>query len=225
MSKPVRPFLGESAEDRVRSRRNLLIEKGFELIADKAWRQASIAQICRDVKLNKRYFYESFESLEELENTVINELTSELIAVALKTVSQPQANALVTEQLARDVLKACVSWLAEDPRKASVLFSYATDNDRARAQREGVINQLAQTLANFGFNYHQPANQRIEITHTHKTVAKLSSALMIGGTIESILIWLDGKLDLSIDELVEYLAKFWVSLGDTAVSIAQPSDD
>lgn len=223
MTKPVRPFLGETAETRVQNRRNLLIQRGFELLADNGWHQSSIAQICRDLKLNKRYFYESFKTLEELESAVVNKLTSELIAIALASSSNPAAKELDTEKLAQHVLMACLSWFVEDKRRAKVLFSNACENENTKTQRELVINQLAQTLASFGMEYHQPKDELIEITSKHQTIAKLSSALMIGGTIESTMNWLDGKLDLTLEEFAEYTAKLWVSLGTTTVEIALSS--
>lgn len=220
MTKPVRPFLGETAETRVENRRNILIQRAFELIANDEWRKSSIAQICRDVQLNKRYFYESFKNLEELENAVVSQLTSELIGIALTNSSDPDSKALETEQLAQHVLKACLSWFLEDKRRASVLFNNATDNEHARKQREFIINQFGQTLASFGIEYHQPRNKSIDITESHQTIAKLGSAFMIGGTIESTMNWLDGKIDLTLEEFTQYTAKFWVSLGATAVEIA-----
>lgn len=220
MPKPVRPFLGESAASRVQHRRDLFVQTAFEALANGTWRSTSIAQLCRDVNLNKRYFYESFQSLENLEDAVVSKFTTELIAVGLKASADASARQLNTEDLARHVLAACVSWLTEDTRRARVLFSKAADNPQARSHRENVIEQLSQTLSTFGFDYHRPQESKFKVTETHRTVAKLSSALLIGGTIESILSWLDGRLDLEMDEFVDYIAQFWVALANTAIDIA-----
>lgn len=220
MPQPVRPFLGESAESRVQSRRRQLIDRAFELLATDTWRQTSIAQLCRDVGLNKRYFYESFQDLAEVEDAVVDDLTSQLLATGWKSLAEAKMHQFDTEALARYVLKACITWLVQDPRRAQVLFSKASDNPRAIAHRDLVINQLGQTLSAFGVEYHQPKQKAVEVTARHRTLARLSSALLIGGTVESILSWIEGKLDLSLDEFVDYIARFWVALGDSAVSMA-----
>ncbi len=223
MSRPVRPFLGESAESRVNARRRLLLDKAFALMATDQWRDCSIAQLCRDAELNKRYFYESFQSLDALENAVVDDLTAALLDLGWKTVAEAQQMQMDTPALARHVLKACISWLVEDNGRAKILFGKASDNPYARLHREQVIAQLAQVLSSFGMAYHHPRQPRIEITPEHHTLAKLSAALLIGGTIESILAWINGGLDMSLDEFADYIARFWVVLGDAAVTMATAS--
>ncbi len=225
MSQPVRPFLGESAESRVQSRRRQLLDKAFEQMADGTWQQTSIAQLCREVSLNKRYFYESFQDLEELENAVVNDLTTQLLGIGWKSVADAQANKLDTEALARFVLRTCIAWLVKDPRRAKVLFSKASDNPHAKAHRDLVINQLGQTLSSFAVDYHHPLQPQIELTAKNKTLAKLGSALLIGGTVESVLNWVEGKIDLSLEEFTDYIARFWVALGNSAIEIAGGHDN
>lgn len=220
MSKPVRPFLGESAENRVESRRRLLMDQAFLLLADDQWRHASIAGLCRDVGLNKRYFYESFAGLDVLEDAVVEDLTATLLQRGFVSAAQAQQQGLDTDALARHVLGDCLAWLVDDPRRARVLFAKASDNPRARDQRNKVITQLAQALASFGVSYHQPRNGVVTLTEFHNQLANLGASILIGGSIESILRWLDGEISMSFDSFVDYLARFWVVMGNAAVSMA-----
>lgn len=221
MPHPVRPFLGESAESRVQARRRLLMDKSFELLAAGEWRHASIAQLCRDVNLNKRYFYESFADLDALEDAVVDDLTSTLMVLGLGAAETAQQQGMDTGTLARHVLATCLRWLIEDPRRAQVLFAKVSDNTRARDQRSRVIDQLAQTLTGFGVAYHQPRQPRMQPHETLQHLAHLSAAMLIGGTIESILRWLDGDIPLPLDAFIDYIARFWVVLGDAAVDMAR----
>lgn len=225
MPQPVRPFLGESAENRVRARRRLLLDRAFLLMSTDQWRDCSIAQLCRDVELNKRYFYESFQSLAELEDAVVDDLASELLNIGWSSAAQAQQQKLSTEALAHYVLKTCISWLVSDPNRARVLFSKVGDNPRAQAHRDMVVGQLAQALSAFGMEYHHPRQPDIPLTQKHQALARLGSALLIGGSIESILSWVNGAIDLSLDEFTEYVAKFWVALGNSAVAIAVESSE
>lgn len=220
MPQPVRPFLGESAASRVQTRRRQFVDKAFALMVQNTWRDCSIAQLCRDVGLNKRYFYESFESLGMLEDAVVEDLTSALLQIGFSAADEATQKKLSTEALARDVLGKCISWLVSEPGRARVLFSQANDNPRAKAHRDAVISQLAQALSTFGVEYHHPSRPHVAVTQKHRALAKLSAALLIGGTIESILNWVEGGIDLSLEEFIAYVANFWVALGNSAVEMA-----
>lgn len=220
MPQPVRPFLGESAESRIKARRRLLLDRAFVLMATDRWRDCSIAQLCRDVELNKRYFYESFQSLDELENAVVDDLTLALLTIGWQTVAEAQKLNMDTPALARHVLHACIAWLVEDTSRATVLFGKISDNPRAKLHRDQVIGQLAQALSSFALVYHHPRQPQVDLTPKHHALATLGSALLIGGTIESILTWVNGGIDLSLDDFTDYIARFWVALGDSAVTIA-----
>lgn len=220
MPQPVRPFLGESAESRIKARRRLLLDRAFVLMATDRWRDCSIAQLCRDAELNKRYFYESFQSLDELENAVVDNLTLALLNIGWQTVAEAQKLNMDTPALARHVLRACIAWLVEDTSRATVLFGKISDNPRAKLHRDQVIGQLAQALSGFALVYHHPSQPHVDLTPKHHALATLGSALLIGGTIESILAWVNGRIDLSLDDFMDYIARFWVALGDSAITIA-----
>lgn len=219
MSRPVRPFLGESAESRVLARRKQLLAPALQRMAEGTWTTCSIAQLCESAGLNKRYFYESFSSLDALEQAVVNDLTDELLRSGWEAVIDAQKAGMDTPALARHVLKACILWLLEDERRATVLFRTLGNTPGARAHRDQVIQRLADVLSNFGISYHKPRKPAVTITPKHQHLATLGASFLIGGTIESILMWLDGKIGLSQDEFIDDIAQFWVSLGESAVDI------
>ena len=227
MHRPERPFLGITAEVRIADRRQALLDRAFELISANEWTVSSISQICRDVGLNKRYFYESFSSLEDLENTLIDDLTKSLMAVGIGCLNALDLETTPTETLATEVLSACVRWLDEDRRRITVLFCNTQASHNTRNHRDWIVDQLAATLAEFGLDYHQPDQAKVTVTHAHRQIAKLGAALMIGGTIEALINWSDGKLDMTQDEFTHYIARFWVDLGATAAHLANgtPSEN
>lgn len=205
-----RPYLGESAEDRISARRRLLIDAAFDCMAvEGGWRQTSIAGLCRVAQLNKRYFYESFADLDELAGAVVDDLVAQLLAVSTEVAGVGLGEGFGTEQLARSVLSSAVGWLVEDPRRATVLFATASDHPRAQAHRREAVDALAAGLSAFSVEYHR-APERLPIV-------EVGSALLVGGSIEAVLRWLDGSADLSFDELIDDLAAFWVAIGSTAV--------
>jgi hypothetical protein len=164
---------------------------------------------------------QSFSDLATLENAVVEVLAGRLVSLALRSAAEAEEQDLGTEDLARHVLHASISWLVEDPRRARVLFATAGDNPRARDTRDTVINELAQTLSAFGLAYHRPRHPEVEVKETHHHLAGLSSSLLVGGTIETILRWIDGKIAMSLDEFTWHIARFWVILGDAATELSR----
>lgn len=209
MSQPKRPFLGESAESRISARRKVLLDTAFRMAAESGWKGVSIHQLCQQAGLNKRYFYESFSDLESLGAALVDDLAEQLIAIGQAAVLSGMQQGFDTLALARHALQHSIGWLVDDPRRARMLFSMAGDNPRALQHRQDVIRKFAQTLSAFSIEYHQA-------TEPH-AIAKVGSALLIGGTIEIVIGWLDGQLEVSLDELVEDVAGFWVAVGDSAI--------
>ncbi len=213
MSQPTRPFLGESAEARISTRRRILLETAFNMAAESGWKGLSIHQLCQEAGLNKRYFYESFAGLDELGAALIDDLAEQLIATGQAAVQSGLQQGFDTMALARHALRHSIGWLVDDPRRARMMFSMASDNPRALVHRQDVIRKFAQTLSIFSIEYHQADEPHV--------IAKVGSALLIGGTIEIIVSWLDGQLEVSLDELVEDVASFWVAVGNSAIDLTK----
>lgn len=213
MSQPTRPFQGESAESRISARRQILLDTAFQMAAESGWKGLSIHQLCQAAGLNKRYFYESFADLEELGGALVDDLAEQLIATGQAAVQSGLQQGFDTMALAQHALTHTIGWLVADPRRARMLFSMAGDNPRALQHRQDVIRKFAQTLSLFSIEYHQADEPHV--------IAKVGSALLIGGTIEIVVSWLDGQLEVSLDELVEDVASFWVAVGNSAIDLTE----
>ncbi|MDD5225283.1 MAG: TetR/AcrR family transcriptional regulator [bacterium] len=207
---PVRPYLGESAKDRVQARRRLLMDTAFQLLASDGWRKVTIENICSQAKLNKRYFYESFSDLDDLFAAVVDELASGLVETAFKSARAARQAGLSTEDFARAAMTEVVKFITDDPRRARVLFTEIADSPRAVAHRRAVILGLAKAISAYGYEYHN-------VTGTD-TFSELASALLIGGSIEVILGWLDGNIAISREHLIDDLAALWIFVGDGVAS-------
>jgi AcrR family transcriptional regulator len=212
MASSERPYQGESAENRVAARRRRLLNTGFELMATGGWRPVTIDSLCRRAKLNKRYFYESFADLDAVADAVVDELATTLLTIALDAANTAQAAGLATDALARAVMKVVIGWLVDDPRRARVLFSEVSDNPRAQAHRKMVIRQMAHEISVFGHAYHGAEKP--------EPIAQAGAALLIGGSIEALLSWLDGDVQMSLEEFIDDIAGFWVAVGTAAVQMA-----
>lgn len=208
-----RVYSGVSAATRVAARRRLLLDAAFARMAEDDGRGSSIDQLCRDASLNKRYFYESFADLTQLEHAVVDELAAQLLAIGLEAANAGRDAGHSTEQLSRATMTAVLGYLVEDPRRARVLFGPTVGGQRAAEHRKATVRWLARELAKFGHVFHGATSS--------EPVAEVAAALLIGGSMEVVLSWLDGDIAMSLDQLVDYLAGLWVILGDGAVALAR----
>jgi AcrR family transcriptional regulator len=207
----VRPHLGKSPEERIELRRRRLLDTAFEILADDGWKKLTINNLCRRAKLSKRYFYESFPNLDEVAAAIFDELASTIVNIGFQVARKAQKDGLSIDNLARLVLEEIINYLADDPRRARVLFTEIADSPRAVAQRKASINGLAQTLNAF-------SDEHYGVTERHP-IGELGSALLIGGSIEAILAWLHGNIKMSREQFVEYLAALWVIVGNGAADL------
>jgi AcrR family transcriptional regulator len=202
-----RTYGGRTGDERAAGRRGALVEAAFALVAETGWRELSIEAVCRRAGLNKRYFYESFRDLDELTGAVIASLAEEAIAVTLAALDHDASRAQATYA----GVGALVRHLTDDPRRARVLFGAVPAGDAAAGHRAVAIREVIATVAAEGRSFYGlVVDPAIELT----------AAMLVGGTSQAVLDWLDGRIDCSREQLVDDLAALWFAVGEaTSVRI------
>lgn len=213
MNIPVRAYQGASAEERIEERKQRLLDTAFAVMAADEWKTLSITQLCQLAGLNKRYFYESFDSLDALAEAVIENLTQQVISLAIGTATAGTQDKLDNLALAHSVMQAVLTFLLDDPNRARVLFGERSDGSIARSQRRKVIRTLSEAVSAYGQVFYA-ADQRAA------PFAALVSSMLIGGTVEAILDWLDGDIRLSRKQFIHSMAALWNLTGDAAADLA-----
>lgn len=214
MASTARPYQGEPAETRIQARRRQLLDTAFARMAGGGWKQITIDNLCRDAKLNKRYFYESFPDLDALAGALVDDLASQLIDLGMRTAVEAAAARVPTDALARKVLDAVIGFLLDEPQRARVLFTEVANSPRAVAHRQAAVHAFAQTLSAYGHQHHDAQGST-------DPIAPLAASLLIGGTIDAVLNWLDGKIPMPREQFIEDLAALWVITGDSAAARAR----
>lgn len=214
MNSPVRPYQGASAQARIQQRRQQLIMIGFDAMASEEWKSMSINQLCKLAGLNKRYFYESFSSLEDVATAVTEDLSSKVIYIAFTKAAEGTQSKLTSLQLSQVVMKAVVEYLTDDPRRARVLFGEVSDNPLAKAHRRRIIQNLATAVSSYGHQHYEAGSQT-------DPIASLVSSMLVGGTIEAILNWLDGGIEMTREQFIDDIAALWNINGDAAAAIGR----
>ncbi len=214
MNSPIRPYQGASAQARIQQRRQQLMDIGFEAMASEEWRSMSINQLCRLAGLNKRYFYESFAGLEDVAAAVTEELSAKLVYIAFTKATEGTQAKLSNLEVSQKVMQALVEYLTDDPRRARVLFGEVADNPVAKANRRRIINNLATAVSSYGHVHYEAGNQT-------DPIASLVSSMLVGGTIEAILNWLDGGIAMTREQFIDDIATLWNINGDAAAAIGR----
>ena len=210
--RPVRPYGGVSAEQRVAERRERLVEAGLEEFGTRGVLQTGVKDICRRAGVTDRYFYESFHDSGELFTAVFDRATRhlfELVAAALTSApAEPEAQS-------RAVIEAYVRALADDPRLARVVFV------EAPSAGPEVERHMRETLRRFARLIETGAEPYLP--KGMPAAAVRFGAISLVGAIERLMIeWQDGELDMSIEQLIDYLVGMLLSAGRLAGMAAIP---
>jgi AcrR family transcriptional regulator len=204
-----RSWRGVPLAARRAERREQLVDAAFELLGTEGWPGTTVRGVCQAARLNPRYFYESFDTLEALLIAVFDRLVVESTQVALAAIEQagpdPTARAAA-------VIDGIVRFVTDDPKRARILFVEARGNERLGRRRLDTMHATAEFLERYLWRQTNMASDRVGLVASH---------LLVGGLTELVVTWLDGHLDVSLDELVEDAAALTVAVGSGAVGVAQ----
>lgn len=189
-----RPYKGVPAPQRVAERRSRLVQAGLERFGTQGIARTRVDDICAEAGLTKRYFYESFSSLDELALAVLDDVTATLALVVVPAVAEHGW------RNPRPVFEAFASGLLADPRAVRILV---TETQRAplAAKRQQLI-ELAVDLW-LGSDGH--ADRAPE----HLATQRLLAHAMAGAAGEVALAWGNGRLDLTLDEIISHLVRIF----------------
>ncbi|MEA2170977.1 MAG: hypothetical protein QOF76_4277 [Solirubrobacteraceae bacterium] len=205
MSEDQRSYAGETGDERAARRRAALLDAAFDSVARDGWRGLRIAGLCQAAGLNKRYFYESFPDLDALIGALMHRIADDAITVTLAVVDPdaPDEAAFVLGPI-----RTFVEHLTEDPRRARVLFGAVAPDDAAAEHRVAAIREIVSVVAAQGRRRHHLEDGAL---------VELVASMLVGGTSQAVLDWLDGRIDSSRDAFAQQLATLWQTIGEAHV--------
>lgn len=199
--RPVRPYAGVGAEQRVAERRERLLEAALEEFGTRGVLSTGVKDVCRRAGLTDRYFYESFGDRGQLFIAVFDRATAHLFEVVVDALGVAPST---VEAQARAVIEAYVRALADDPRLARVVFVDAPSaGPEIELHMRATLRRFAE-LAVVSARPHLPASMPEEVVRF--------GAIAAVGAIERLMIeWQDGELDLSIEQIIDYLVEMLIA--------------
>jgi AcrR family transcriptional regulator len=194
-------YAGVPAEQRRADRGERLLEAALESLGTQGWQATSVRGICEQASLNARYFYESFSGLDELLIAVFDRIVDDTVQSILDALQQAPATA---KDQALAVVAAFVHTTTDDPRKARVAFIEAFGTEALMRRRLDRLQDFADLVAALALQLHQ-------VDGLTPTDAAINAQMISGGLIEAIIAWLEGRLNIDRDKLIEHCAKLIVT--------------
>ena len=189
------PFKGISADDRRIDRRHRVIEAAYEIAGTEGAGALGVGRVCLAAGLTKRYFYESFASLNELQSAVVDH------AIAVMTERVDPFRPTGPGEPPQRWLAAFVGALVDDQCLARVLLA-ETHGGALSPFRHQIINVAVAGMAPSGSD--APEDLR----------ARLVAYAQIGTLSELCLAWHQGRLSMERAVLVDVLADLFVRIDD-----------
>jgi AcrR family transcriptional regulator len=204
MTQVVRPYRGVSANDRRAERRRRLIEAGLDVLGSEGLTNTTMTAVCARAGLTERYFYESFRDREGLLAAIFDAFAQEA-REATRAALEAAPPDLFTR--CRAAAGAIITPLTDDPRRARA-YAEAIGSEALKERRMETVRGYAALLADEMRASHGLAGKE------HEPRLRLATMVIVGGISEAVTEWLDGRLDLSRDELIEECARLCVAAAD-----------
>jgi AcrR family transcriptional regulator len=187
------PFKGISAEDRRVGRRERLVRAAFEIAGTEGAGALGVGRVCQAAGLTKRYFYESFATLADLESAVVDH------AIAVMTARVEPFRPDGPGAPPRAWLQAFVGALVDDQCLARVLLA-ETHGGALSPFRHQIIAVAVAGMAPPGSD--PQADLR----------ARLAAYAQLGTLTELCLAWHRGTLAVERATLVDALSDLFVRI-------------
>lgn len=196
-----RKYAGQTGGERVAARRTALLEAALELVGERGWAQLSIEALCRRAGLNKRYFYESFGDLDAAMAALIDRLAKGIVDASLD--AMPERG--TPEEMTTASVRSFVDFFADDPHRARVLLEAPPPGGAAAERRTAATRQAVALAAARGRTVFQAGDA---------AGFELAASMVVGGTGQAVLDWLEGRVDCTREELIDALVGMWLAIGD-----------
>lgn len=206
-------YRGVSARDRRAARREQLLAAGLEMMSTEGWSATSVRGVCQRAGLTPRFFYESFDDLDALAVAVLDEILDRVFARGVETLADAPDDPRARVQAA---IETMVGELIDDPRRARVVFIEALGSEPLMKRRLSALREIAALIAG-------QARATYDFPPGSDRFVELTSIVLAGGVTELVIVWLDGGLDVTRDELiaatVELVARVSADAGRMATGV------
>lgn len=198
-------YRGASAEQRREERRRRLLDAALDIIGTQGWAATTVRGVCEQARVGPRFFYESFPDLDALAAALHDEIVETALRRTLDALAESPKD-LATQ--IRTGTRTIITSFTDDPRRARVVFAEAHASESLMQRRFAAMRTIADVVL-------VQAERQLKPPPESHVIVQGFSLLLTGGVAEMILVWLDGGLDISHDELIELCVQFLQTFADT----------
>jgi AcrR family transcriptional regulator len=167
--------------------------------------------VCAAARLNPRYFYESFDDLDALIVAVYDRLVAQLGDEVLAALDRAPDDA---RSQARAAIETIVRFMDEDRRRAKVMYVEALGNEALNRRRIQTGHQMVTLVELTATERHGPLPKG-------EHIGRIGASILVGGTGELVVAWLEGRIPVSRDQLVEDATEIFMSVGEAVARLAE----
>ena len=189
-----RAYRGVPAEERRADRRVRLVAAGLDLFGTRGIAETRVDDVCAAAGLTKRYFYEHFDSLDELVQSVVEDVLGEL------TVRMVPVIAAHGSRHPEPVLTAFFEAVLADPRLVRLLVVETHVGSLATRRHEMIERAVDIWLA---------VDPMTGGRDDHLPVQRLLAHAMAGAAGEVALAWAAGRIDMPAEELTRHVVRIF----------------
>lgn len=201
-----RVYGGLSPAERVRQRRERLLEAARTVIRREGLHQTTYRAVRTESGLTARYFYESYANLEAL----LLDLVTELSAVAQGRVLEAVLAAPDTaEEKVRAAIGTFVDLVDSDPLLLELAFKEAPEHPALAAHRHAGLEAFVDLVVEQASGYEPELAAAVppeQVRH--------AATMANGGFFEVLRQRAEGRLALSRDEVVDYTSGVFLAIAD-----------
>ncbi len=203
-------WAGLPAADRKAERRQLLLDATFELLGTEGWSGTTVRAVCQGARLNPRYFYESFADLDALVVAVYDRLIAELrdhVAAAVDAAGDDPSAQM------RAAVETTVRFVDDDRRRARVLYVEALGSEALNRRRIETGYDVVTLIE-------RDAADRRGAPPSGEQIGRIAAAVLVGGFSELLVAWLDGRVAIGRQQLIDDASELFLALVETAAAIS-----
>ncbi|MGO9490174.1 MAG: TetR/AcrR family transcriptional regulator [Solirubrobacteraceae bacterium] len=210
--KAPRRYRGLSVAERQAERRQRLLEAGLELFGTQGYAGSSIRAVSAAASLNARYFYESFESREDLLFHVYQQAVRDLASAVIEKTAREET----VEDQARAGLRAAWTVLTDDRRKARVIaLEVVGVSERLERVRRENRHAFADIIVRNAMSVGGPG-LRLRMDPV------LTARSLMGAAMEVLVDWIHGDVDASTEQIVEHLTNIYTAVARASLAPEKP---
>jgi AcrR family transcriptional regulator len=189
-----RVYRGATPDQRRAERRARLVEAGLELFGTQGIAATRVDEVCAQAGLTKRYFYESFEGMEALVDAVMTKVLDDIAAEVVPAITE---HGWVNP---RPAIEAYLRPLLADPRLTRLMVVETS---------RGELAERREAMFDLAVDMWLQADPHADPRPEHLPVQRLLAHAMAGATGDVALAWVNGRLEMSADEVIDHVVRIF----------------